>query len=351
MASFKPTVITTKGKALQAKTVAGDTKMRFTKVHMSETDYRSLSQADIEALTELGVVNQEVKVSSTKVINITSVQVKAAIDNAPVTFGYYIRAIGLWATDPDEGEILYSVTVVEDNDEEGKEKADWMPPYNGLSLSSIELELITVVSNAANVNLSINPTAYVLRSDLDEAVNEAVGNVASISKVCHVTIPVSGWKEDSNPTDDHQYYCDVAEAGVTAAHEPVGTSDLGYHYIGAEAGVVGCVDTFNGYFRFYSKMIPTQDIKATIILWTKGSPGGGGGGQTVIPGVGLAWNEAGELDVQMGEGLHADEQNRIAVDKSEVVTDADMVDEEEAKDEMKNILLHGTPTAPEETQE
>lgn len=349
MASFKPTVITTKGKALQAKTVAGDTKMRFTKVQMSESDYRPLSVADIEALTELSVVNQEVRVSSTKVINITSVQVKAAIDNATVTSGYYIRAIGLWATDPDEGEILYSVTVVEDNDEDGKEKADWMPPYNGLSLSSIELELITVVSNAASVSLNIDPTAYVLRSDLDEAVTEAVGQVASISKICHITIPKDGWEEDPEPSDDHKYYCDVYERGVTAAHEPVGGADLGYHSVGADAGMVEGVETRTNGFRFYSMNIPKKDIQATIILWTKGAPGGGGG-QTVVPGVGLAWNENGELDVQVGDGIDVDELNRLKVDRTEVITDEDMVNEDEAKEEMKNILLTGSPNPDEEGQ-
>ena len=61
----------------------------------------------------------------------------------------------LYATDPDEGEICYSISVAD----ESTATADWMPPYNGIGVSSLLVDLVTAVSNASSVNVTVDPTA------------------------------------------------------------------------------------------------------------------------------------------------------------------------------------------------
>lgn len=146
MASFKPTVITDKGLALMAKLAAGKTKMEFTKVSVSNTQYTQ----NVSELTELTSIKQTALVSNITVINKSSVKVDTTITNKSLNSGYYINTIGLYAMDPDEGEILYSVTCAE--------TADWMPPDNGLTVSTILVQLITAVSNAATVNVTLDPS-------------------------------------------------------------------------------------------------------------------------------------------------------------------------------------------------
>lgn len=156
MASFNPTVITDKGLALCAKIVAGTTKMSFTKICTSSTNYPS--DTNLSALTALTSIEQTTLVSNVSVINNASVKVEGALSNASLSTGYYIYTIGLYAQDPDLGEILYSVTTAV--------QADWMPPNNGLSASSILIQLVTVTSNASNVQVSVDPNATATITDI-----------------------------------------------------------------------------------------------------------------------------------------------------------------------------------------
>lgn len=79
----------------------------------------------------------------------------ASFSNQTLGAGYYVRNIGLYATDPQEGEILYSISVAD----ESTATADWMPPINGIGVSSLLVDLVTAVSNASSVNVTVDFTA------------------------------------------------------------------------------------------------------------------------------------------------------------------------------------------------
>ena len=162
MASFNPTVITDRGLALCAKIAAGSTKMSFTKICTSSTNYPS--NTNLAALTALTNIKQTTLVSGVSVINNASVKVEGALSNASLSTGYYIYTIGLYAQDPDLGEILYSVTTAV--------QADWMPPNNGLSASSILIQLVTVTSNASNVQVEVDPQATATITDITNLQNQ-----------------------------------------------------------------------------------------------------------------------------------------------------------------------------------
>lgn len=149
MASFNSTIITNKGHDLMAKIVAGTAQPNFTKINVS--DYQYASGTDFEALTSMTSVKQTALVSSVSKVNDATVKVSAGLNNASLATGYYLRAIGLYAIDPQEGEILYSITTAIE--------PDWIPPNSGVSASSIMIDLITVVSNADNVSIDVDPNA------------------------------------------------------------------------------------------------------------------------------------------------------------------------------------------------
>lgn len=170
MASFKSTVITEKGHALMAKTLAGDNKMTFSKVCTS--DYQYPAETDFEKLTSLKNIKQTSEISSITLISDVSVKVRSIFENTDLTEGYYVRAVGLFAIDPDEGEILYSITIAN--------QSDWMPPNNGVSASSILIDLITVISNASNVTIEVNQNATVTIEDLKDHTDSGVASEAGI---------------------------------------------------------------------------------------------------------------------------------------------------------------------------
>ena len=152
MGAFKSAIITKKGQALLSKLITGKvTKIDFTKIAVSEN---ALS-GDLTTKTGIGTIKQDVKVASVIVQNNASVKVSGSFSNAELTAGYYVRNIGLYAIDPQEGEILYSISVAD----ESVATADWMPPYNGVGVSSLMIDLVTVVANASEVDILVDPTA------------------------------------------------------------------------------------------------------------------------------------------------------------------------------------------------
>ena len=156
MSEFRQLIITNKGQALMAKLIAGTANVTFTKVAASSTTY---SDSQIPGLTGLSNIKQQVAVSKVTKINSVAVQVDAAMENSALTTGYYMNSLGLYAKDPDEGEILYAVA--------GANVGAYMPPYNGITVSGAYLKLVTTVSNASNVSMTVDPAAVATVGDIN----------------------------------------------------------------------------------------------------------------------------------------------------------------------------------------
>lgn len=152
MGTFNSAVITARGQALMAKVISGKTKFNFTRIAVSD---QNNSSADLASLISIGTIRQSATIASIVTVNSANVKVSASFSNEKLTAGYYVRTIGLYATDPDLGEILYSVSTAN----ESNAVADWMPPFNGIGSSSLEVNLVTAVSNAANVTVNVDPAA------------------------------------------------------------------------------------------------------------------------------------------------------------------------------------------------
>lgn len=166
MASFNNTIITKKGHALIAKIVAGTATPNFTKIRTS--DYQYPSGTNFEELTSLSSIKQTTDVANVTKVSPAKIRVSGVFTNAALEAGYYVRNIGLYAVDPQEGEILYSITTAIE--------ADWMPPQGGISASSILVDIETVVGNADNVNITVNPNA----TATVEMVNNLVAEIADV---------------------------------------------------------------------------------------------------------------------------------------------------------------------------
>ena len=158
MAEFSKLVITNKGQALIAKMIAGEGSIEFTKVAASSKEYEESKLQDIDSLAE---VRQTTLISKITRTNKVAIEVQTALSNTDLTAGYYIRTLGLYALDPDEGEVLYAVT---------KETSGnaYMPPYNGITVTGAYITIITTVGNAENVSLEVNPGAVATIGDIQD---------------------------------------------------------------------------------------------------------------------------------------------------------------------------------------
>ena len=163
MAEFSKLVVTRKGQALIAKMLAGTaTDIDFTKVAASDASY---SVDELEGLESLSAIMQESEISRKTRTNEVAVKVETAFSNTDLTVGYHMRTLGLYANDPDEGEILYAACVETSGN-------CYMPPYNGITVSGAYIQLITTVGNAENVHLEVNPGAVATVGDIINLQNE-----------------------------------------------------------------------------------------------------------------------------------------------------------------------------------
>lgn len=167
MAEFSRLVITNKGQALLAKMIMGEGNIEFTRVSASNEVY-SLEQ--LEMLTALSDVRQTVLISKVSRTNEVAITVETSFNNIELKEGYYMRTLGLYAIDPDEGEVLYAVT----REVSG---SCYMPAYNGITVSGAYIRLVTTVGNAENVSLEVDPAAIATIGDIRSLRNEIEKNI------------------------------------------------------------------------------------------------------------------------------------------------------------------------------
>ena len=158
MAEFSKLIITGRGQVLLAKMIAGTGDIQFTKIATSDAVY---DPDQLEKLDELTGIRQTSLVSRIERVNEVAIKIEAAFHNTELKEGYYMRTLGLYADDPDEGEILYAVTTETTGN-------CYMPPYNGVTVSGAQIELITTVGNAENVSLEVDAAAVATIGNIRE---------------------------------------------------------------------------------------------------------------------------------------------------------------------------------------
>ena len=167
MAKYKETVHTDKAFALIGKMVAGKiSELEFTKIKVSDKDYSKHTAEELKKLTALEQIKQETLVSEKTPVGDNAVNIHGIIYNTDLQSSYYLKTIGLYANDPDEGEILYSVTPTE--------VGDYIPTPNGNNITTAIIDILTEISDA-EVNLSGNPSALVDVTMLNKKLDRGEG--------------------------------------------------------------------------------------------------------------------------------------------------------------------------------
>lgn len=156
MAEFNRVIITKAGQSLMSKLMSGTGTVEFTKLSISSTKY---NQSQLENLTSLSNVRQSTPVAKVYRNNNVSITAEGAVSNENLTQGYHMETIGLYAKDPSAGEVLYAVTIASN--------ADYMPPFNGLTVSGSSIKITVTVGNAENVSVQVDPAGYATVGDVN----------------------------------------------------------------------------------------------------------------------------------------------------------------------------------------
>lgn len=155
--AFGSIVFTTRGKVLQSKAQAG-TKLNFTKLAIGDGELGSQSVLE---LTDLKNKKLDIPISALKVLTGGIASVGGTFTNENIDTGFYWREVGLYATDPDIGEILY----VYGN---AGALAEYIPSSGGSEILEKFVAIEAIIGNANNVSATINQSlVYATIEDIE----------------------------------------------------------------------------------------------------------------------------------------------------------------------------------------
>ena len=181
MAEWSNATMTDIGADLQAKVNAGKTKLTFTKIKVGS----GVNATNPLALTDVisskwettnFVVKQEGKI----------VSVDTFITNNGIKEAFRMSEIGLFANDPDKGEILYAYLT--------DPEPDRMPAEGGAVVVSQELTIGMMFSNSGNVSLTVNMGALVNQEQLKEH-NSSTSSHSPITDQIKAILGSANWKD------------------------------------------------------------------------------------------------------------------------------------------------------------
>ena len=158
MAAFPKLVLTSAGIALQTK-VQGGATLELTNIQMGSGQ---LNGQPIGPLTALISSNTTVPIQSGQAIGQNTYQVEGFFTNADLSAGFWWREIGIFANDPDNGEILYAYANAGD-------AGDYIPTVTDQRIEKYIYFSMTL-ANATTVTVTIPQTdTYVLQSTVGQA--------------------------------------------------------------------------------------------------------------------------------------------------------------------------------------
>ena len=197
MADFNGTILTDKGRNLLAKALTG-TELKFTKVSLGDGVWNE--SVNPESLTGLVSKKMDLAINALEVTGDGTARLRFVLSNTGLSEGFFTREIGIYANDPDDGEILYAVTY--------SKNPDFIPADGVVKVENVT-DIYTVVSNAQNVEAVISDTVVIATKDDVKALKTDLesGNitvsVANNANNLGGETPESYAKADLSTTDDN----------------------------------------------------------------------------------------------------------------------------------------------------
>lgn len=172
MAKFGGMTLTKEGRNLLAKALTGK-DLKF--VRVATGDGRLPDGQSIYDMTAMVHPVQDLPIASCTVTGVGTATIQAVMTNQGLDMGFFVREMGLFATDPDSGgETLYGYCNAGD-------EADYMPGQNGPDAVQYLFSLVTVIDQAQNVTAVISSgLVFVTHPELSARVDDLFAASAPI---------------------------------------------------------------------------------------------------------------------------------------------------------------------------
>ena len=134
MGQFNGMTLTTAGLQLEAKAQTG-TQLAFTRIAMGDGELTA--GQSLAALTGLIHWKMDLPITSLAVIGTGTARMTVVLQNAEIDPGFFAREMGVYATDPDAGEILYAVA-------NAGASCDYIPAGGGADIVELVMEVVPI---------------------------------------------------------------------------------------------------------------------------------------------------------------------------------------------------------------
>lgn len=148
MANWAGGVLTAAGRELQAK-VEGGVTLNLTKIKLGDgTESMAAVDGMVDLVSPKAVLGISSAVAEGDVCTVTGV-----LSATQLSSGFYCREWGLFAEDPDVGEILFMITI--------DSQAEWLPASTEAAEVAATYAMNVAVANAENIEVNIDPAGLV----------------------------------------------------------------------------------------------------------------------------------------------------------------------------------------------
>ncbi|GIO33135.1 hypothetical protein J2TS6_42760 [Paenibacillus albilobatus] len=234
MGAFGGLIQTKKGRNLQAKAELG-AELVFTRMAIGDGQLSGQSIPDLNGLVS---EKKSLPITRKKLLLPGQAVIGAVLSNQDVTTGFYFRELGIFARDPDDGEILYAYG----NSGSG---AEYIPPAGTADIIEKTIDMIVTFGQAQNVSAVINSSlVYATPDDVEAALEEAkqyTDTAVAGVKVPDATLTQKGITQLSNATDSTSEAMAATPKAVKAAmDEALASKQLG---VEQKANVVAALNS------------------------------------------------------------------------------------------------------------
>lgn len=255
MAAFPTMTLTNAGQALQTKVQAGAT-LAFTRIALGDGQ---LNGQPISPLTALISQKASVEVDTVRVVDSSTAQASGFFSNADITTGFWWRETGLFAQDPDVGEILYGYTNAGD-------AGDYIPTVEDTRIEKYIFCSIGV-ANATEVDITL-PQSDTFIPMTQKGQAGGVASLDSSGKVPAGQLPDMDFIPDSEKGEANGVATLGADGKLTDGQVPT-AAKVGYTN-NNQTSVSGALDAlFQG---LADGTITSQVITATSSGWSGDIP-------------------------------------------------------------------------------
>lgn len=199
MSAFGGLIFTNVGRNLQAKAQAGAT-LNFTQIAIGDGDLGGSAIAD---LTNLKHQVKSCNITKLKTMTGGKAVVGTTFSNSDIVSGFYWKELGIYAQDPDLGEILYCYGNAGAN-------AEYIPAGGGPDIVEKSIDAVTIVGNASSISATIDSSlVYVSMQAFGDHLNNNVVHIMQLDR--------DMWNAKETPAGAQAKADAAAAAGISAA--------------------------------------------------------------------------------------------------------------------------------------